>query len=81
MEIRINAPGAGEWIMQRAGGAFIPGHAHSLSTHRDEEIQGGFVLDSFTGPCACVHMAGTAPGGALLICTGWCTITRLIRSG
>ena len=51
--------------MQRAGGTFTPGHGHSLSTHRGEEIQGGFVLDSFTGVCACVHMAGTAPG--------WCT--------
>jgi len=50
--------------MQRAGGTFMPGHAHSLSTHRGDELVGGFVLDSFTGVCACVHMAG-APG--------WCT--------
>jgi len=64
MEIRINASGAGEWIMQRAGGVFTLGHAHSLSTHRNEEIQGGFVLDGFTGVCALVHMAGEP---------GWCT--------
>lgn len=64
MEIKINAPGAGAWIMQRADGHFVPGYGHSLSTHHDGEIQGGFVLDGFTGVCACVHMAGERPGWA-----------------
>lgn len=64
MEIIINAPGAGEWIMHRAGGLFTPGHGHSLSTHSDAGIVGGFVIDSFTGVCACVHMAGEGPGWA-----------------
>jgi hypothetical protein len=67
-EIRINAPGAGEWVMQRAGGFFVPGYGHSLTMHRLEdggdEILGGFVLDSFTGVCALVHMAGDRPGWA-----------------
>jgi len=64
LEIRINAPGAGEWIMQRAGGIFVPGYGHSLSTHRDGELLGGFVLSDFTGACAMVHMAGERPGWA-----------------
>jgi len=51
LEIKINAPGAGAWIMQRADGHFVPGYGHSLSTHHDGEIQGGFVLDGFTGVC------------------------------
>jgi hypothetical protein len=63
-DIRINAPGAGEWIMKEVGGIFVPGCAHSLSLHSDGEVLGGFVLDGFTGVCACVHMAGKRPGWA-----------------
>jgi len=50
--------------MKRADGFFVPGYGHSLSTHRGVEIQGGFVLDGFTGVCALVHMAGERPGWA-----------------
>jgi len=63
-EIRINAPGAGEWIMKEAGGIFVPGYAHSLSTHDGDELLGGFVLSDFTGVCAGLHMAGKRPGWA-----------------
>ena len=51
--------------MKQAQGSFVPGYAHSLSTHNDDEILGGFVIDTFTGVCACIHMAGKHPG--------WCT--------
>lgn len=54
--------------MERAGGVFVPGYGHSLSTHRPgvygSEPLGGFVLDGFTGHCATVHMAGDRPGWA-----------------
>lgn len=64
-EIRIDAPGAGEWVMSRAGGYFCPGWNHSFTVHRDGEILGGFVLCDYLGASMSVHMAGTG--------FGWCS--------
>jgi len=67
-EIRIDAPGAGEWIMERCGGHFVPVFSHTLSTHEPTvgQILGGFVLtDYISNASAMVHMAGDGPG--------WCT--------
>lgn len=60
--IRIDAPGAGDWVMDRVDGAFFPGHDHSFTTHDDEgEIQGGFVLCQYLGVSATIHAAGNRP--------------------
>jgi hypothetical protein len=66
-EIRIDSPGAGDWIMQRVGGYFRPGWDHSFSTHRacprdsacpgDGALLGGFALVSYLGASMTVHMA------------------------
>ena len=62
-EIRIDSPGAGDWIMERAGGYFRDGVNHSFSTHRldangDGVILGGFALVGYTGAAMTMHMAG-----------------------
>jgi hypothetical protein len=59
-EIRINAPGAGEWIMKHVEGYFSPGWDHSFSTHIGDEILGGFVVGGYLGASATVHMAAQA---------------------
>lgn len=64
-EIRINAPGAGEWIMERCGGVFHPRLDHSLSTHRGDALLGGFVVTSYLGASMAVHDAGAT--------RDWCT--------
>jgi hypothetical protein len=58
MDIRIDEPGAGEWIMDRVTGVFTPGWDHSFSSHRDGEIRGGFVVCHYLGASATMHMAG-----------------------
>ncbi len=68
-ELRINAPGAGDWVMQRVGGAFVPGWDHTVSSHQNGRQVGGFALCSFLGASITAHMAGEAPG--------WCTPTLL----
>lgn len=60
-KIRINHPGAGEWIMERAGGVFRPDMDHSLATYRGDEILGGFVLSQYLGNSIAVHDAGCDP--------------------
>lgn len=59
-DIRIDKPGAGEWIMARVGGVFTPTHSHSFSRHNLDSgmIRGGFVLEQYLGASAHVHMAG-----------------------
>lgn len=57
-EILIDAPGDGEWIMQRVAGVFVPRTDHSFATHRDGQILGGFVVGSYFGRSMTVHMAG-----------------------
>lgn len=62
MEIRIDEPGAGEWVMDRAGGGiFNPDADHSFSSHRDGQILGGFVLAGFFGSSWVMHQAGIDP--------------------
>jgi hypothetical protein len=57
-EILIDAPGAGAWIMERAGGRFNEGCDHSFSSHRDGKILGGIVLMDYLGNSWAAHMAG-----------------------
>lgn len=64
--IRVDAPGAGEWIMERAQGFFTPGWDHSFSSHREDgSIRGGFALCTYLGNSMTMHMAGDDPG--------WCS--------
>lgn len=56
-EIRINAPGAGEWIMGQLGGIFTPKLDNTFSSHDGDRILGGFVLTWFLGGSLTVHMA------------------------
>jgi len=57
-DIRIDAPGAGEWVMQRVEGYFTPGLDHSFTRYRDEQIMGGIVLCQYLGNSMTAHMAG-----------------------
>jgi hypothetical protein len=59
-DIRIDAPGAGQWVMDRAGGVFMPVYDHSFTRHdrRDGSIRGGFVLCQYLGASMAVHCAG-----------------------
>src|SRR5215467_13442449 len=77
IEIRVDAPGAGDWIMERAGGHYVPVFSHSLSSHDvdlptgREVMLGGFVLtDYIRRASAVVSMAGEGPG--------WCTRQLLV---
>lgn len=56
-DIRVNAPGAGAWIMSRCEGAFRPELDHSISSHDGERILGGFVLCSYLGNSIAIHDA------------------------
>lgn len=60
-DIRIDAPGAGEWIMERVDGSYTPGRDHSFASFRDGEILGGFVLCEYYGASMSIHMAGDDP--------------------
>lgn len=60
-EIRIDEPGAGEWIMTRAGGFFTPECDHSIANYRSGELVGGFAITAFLGVSATIHMAGDDP--------------------
>lgn len=57
-EIRIDFPGAGEWIMAQSAGSFTPGFDHSFATYRNGNCVGGFVTSSFLGNVVTLHMAG-----------------------
>lgn len=63
--IRINAPGAGDWIMAQTGGVFRPELDHSIATFNGDEMLGGFVFTQYLGNAIAVHDWGDAPG--------WCT--------
>lgn len=56
-DIRIDAPGAGEWVMQRAEGYFRDGWDHAFTSHRGDKILGGIVLSGYLGGSIAVHMA------------------------
>jgi len=61
-DIQINAEGAGDWVMKRAGGFFTPGYDQSITRHYSSgTIRGGFVLNAYTGACFAVHNAGIDP--------------------
>lgn len=57
VDVRIDAPGAGAWIMERAEGYFRDGWDHSFSTHEDDRILGGFALVGYLGASMTIHMA------------------------
>lgn len=57
-EIRIDYPGAGEWIMTQVDGIFIPELEHSFATYRGGNCIGGFVTSNFLGNSVTLHMAG-----------------------
>lgn len=57
-EIRIDSPGAGDWIMERVGGHFRQGWDHSFSAHRDGILLGGFATVAYFGNAMTIHMAG-----------------------
>jgi hypothetical protein len=63
--IRIDEPGAGEWIMRRCGGVFAPERDRTIANYDGSEILGGFVLSGYLGAAISVHTAGDAPG--------WCS--------
>lgn len=56
-EIKIDAPDAGAWIMERVEGTFRDGVDHCFSTHEDGEILGGFALTGYMGLAMSIHMA------------------------
>jgi hypothetical protein len=57
--VKIDAPGAGEWIMSRVKGTFTPGMDHSFSNHHDQgNILGGIVVGAYFGNSMVAHMAG-----------------------
>lgn len=60
-EIRIDAPGAGEWIMEQVGGVFRPEYDHSIASYRDGKLLGGFVLAAYMGNSIAVHDAACDP--------------------
>ena len=60
-EIRIDAPGAGEWVMDHSGGTFNPFGDHCFATFKDDKILGGFVLAGFFGASWTMHQAGIDP--------------------
>lgn len=58
-DIRIDAPGAGDWIMSRVNGRFDSAVDHSFSSHDGSgAVLGGFVLCQYLGHSMTIHMAG-----------------------
>lgn len=58
LEIKIDAPGGGEWVMSRVKGTFTPGLDHSFTTHDGDRIVGGIVVCAYFGNSMAAHMAG-----------------------
>jgi len=61
VDIRIDFPGAGEEIMRRVEGHFVPEFEHAFSAHRDERLIGGLVVGRYMGASAVVTAAGWEP--------------------
>jgi len=57
-EIRIDDPGAGEWLSEQAHGLFTPGRDHTFTSHRDGKLLGGFMVQHYIGNSMQVHAAG-----------------------
>lgn len=65
-DIRVNEPGAGEWIMEQSEGHFRPDMDRSIAHYSSAgELLGGFVYCQYMGRSIAVHNAGKGPG--------WCT--------
>jgi len=58
-DIRINEPGAGDWVMKRVTGTFHADVDNVISRHDAEgKIRGGFVFCGYLGTSMTMHMAG-----------------------
>lgn len=58
-DIKINAPGAGQWVMDRLGSRFMDGFDVSFTRHApDGSVRGGIVLSHYIGGSMTAHMAG-----------------------
>ena len=60
-DIRIDEPGAGEWVMSQLGAHFTPVWDHSFTTHEGDKLLGGFVLSHYIGGSITCHMASQDP--------------------
>lgn len=61
-QIRINAPGAGERIVELSGGHnFDYGVDHSISTWDGDTFLGGFVFNQYVGNAIAVHDGADHP--------------------
>jgi hypothetical protein len=60
-QILIDAPNAGNWIMERVGGWVVPAVDHSFATYHGAQILGGFVVCEFLGNSMRAHMAAEDP--------------------
>jgi hypothetical protein len=57
--LRVNWPGAGDWVMARVGGVFNDKTDHCVSCHGYEgETLGGVVFTGFLYGSIILHMAG-----------------------
>lgn len=57
--IRVNAEGAGDWVMQRVGGVFNEKTDHCVSRHdHDGAVLGGVVFTGYLYGSIILHMAG-----------------------
>lgn len=62
MEIRIDHPGDGQWVLDRAGGGrFRDGDDHVFLTVLRGARAGGFVLNEYTGNAMMMHMGAINP--------------------
>jgi hypothetical protein len=53
-EIRINAPGAGKWVMGKLA-SYYSDHDQAFTVHEGDEIRGGIVLSKYAGASAMLH--------------------------
>ena len=60
-DIRIDAPGAGDWIAEHWKGCFREGFDHSFTSHDGDRILGGIMLSDYMGGCMSLHMAAEDP--------------------
>lgn len=57
MDIRIDEPGDGEWVMSRLNSKFTSGSDHVFASYKDGQILGGLVLTWFVGGSITAHCA------------------------
>jgi hypothetical protein len=56
--IRVNHPGDGAWVAERAEERFDPERDHSLCNYDGSNILGGFIFTDYLVASICVDMAG-----------------------